>query len=448
MGEQPSLRSGLSAPFRDRNYRHLLRFLFFWGIALNLATPFFAVYMLQELGLSLATVIGFTTVGQASNILFLHVWGRFADQFGSKVVLSLSASLYLLVIFGWVFTGTPDPHALTIPLLVLLHVLAGIAVAGVTLTIGVLGMKLAPEGQGTSYIAAAGMAASLGTGIGPLLGGLFADFFSVRTFTLDIGWTDPSRSLDVTALNLTGFDFLFGVAFVLGILTINSLVALREEGEAGREVVQFPFGFLRRTRVPGVDVALGVTAYQVANAAKLATETAMHSQSTRARVARALGDDLSEVMAEAERKDLNVLDVVRHAARGTLHAVGEVAQDVGHLARIAMIGVMGASEHTQSDPEENLKAGGQGVRQGAVETGGDLGEVASRAIEAARDVARQIGLPEDLAATRAAQGILDAAEAAGPDAVARVKASLPKDLLRELLPSAEEEAESLEDQTF
>jgi MFS family permease len=193
--------------------------------------------------------------------------------------------------------------------LVILHVLAGIATAGVTLTIGTIGMKLAPQGQGTSYIAAAGIATSLGAGIGPLLGGLFADYFTVREFAVSVEWIVREVSTaDLPVLHLSGFDFLFAVAFLLGILTINSLTALREEGEAGREVVldallspmrnlsrpmssvpglnflsQFPFGFVRRAPVPGVDVALGVTAYQIANTAKLATETALRGQRTTTR---------------------------------------------------------------------------------------------------------------------------------------------------------------------
>ena len=79
-----------------------MRFLFVWSLTSNLAIAFFAVYMLSELGLSLPAVTGLTVLGQATNILFMRVWGPMADRVGSKTVLSLSASLYLLVILGWV----------------------------------------------------------------------------------------------------------------------------------------------------------------------------------------------------------------------------------------------------------------------------------------------------------------------------------------------------------
>ena len=465
-GSQPSLWSSLSTPFRDRNYRHLLRFLFLWGIALNLAIPFFAVYMLQVLELSIAAVIGFTVLSQATNIFFLNVWGRFADRFGSKVILSLSASLYLLVILGWIFTAMPDRYFFTIPLLVILHMMAGVAAAGVTLTIGTIGMKLAPQGQGTSYLAAAAIAISFGAGIGPLMGGLFADFFSVRELTINIGWVDPTGSLDLSALHLTGFEFLFGVAFILGLFTVNLLTALREEGEAGREVVldalnvpmrrlsrpmssvpglnfltQFPFGFVRRTHVPGVDVALGVTAYQIAYTARVATETALRSQQATAKVAKAIEDDLSEVLDKTEPGHAHGPDVARHAARGAIHALKEVAHDVGHLADQAVIGIMRAMEQSESTTEDNLRGAGHGIVEGAVETGADLSEAVCHAIGAAREVAHDLGLSEDEAAAQAVRGILQAAEAAGPEALAQVKSCLPEQYVTDVSPEQEEPKE-------
>ncbi|MBM3956647.1 MAG: MFS transporter, partial [Gemmatimonadetes bacterium] len=102
-GRAPLLRT-LAGPFRDENYRHLLRFKFLWNFALHLAVPFFAVYMLVVLELPLSLVMGLSVLSQAANVLLLRLWGPLADQAGHKVVLQLSASLYLLVVLGWVFT--------------------------------------------------------------------------------------------------------------------------------------------------------------------------------------------------------------------------------------------------------------------------------------------------------------------------------------------------------
>ena len=221
----------LLAPLRDPNYFRLIKFLFAWSLISNLAIPFFAIYMLKVIGLSLPVVMGLTVLGQLSNVLFVRVWGRFADRVGSKTVLSLSASLYLLVIIGWVFTIHPERYFLTMPLLVALHLLGGAAAAGVTLTVNTLALKVAPEGRGVPFSGVAGMVTGLGSGIGPILGGMVADYFSVRALELSVTWSAPGGVTALPALSLSGFEFLFGMAFVLGLLSLNLLAPLREEGE-------------------------------------------------------------------------------------------------------------------------------------------------------------------------------------------------------------------------
>jgi MFS family permease len=101
-GPRQSLLAMIATPFKDRNFRQLLNFLFFWSFAASLAMPFFTVFMLQGLHFPLWAVIGLNTLSQLTFVLFLRIWGPFADRFGSKVILSISTSLYLLIILGWV----------------------------------------------------------------------------------------------------------------------------------------------------------------------------------------------------------------------------------------------------------------------------------------------------------------------------------------------------------
>jgi len=454
VGPQPSLFSTISTPFRDGNYRHLLSFLLLWGLALNMSIPFFAVYMLLRLGLPLSAVIGFSILSQAFNILFLRLWGRLADRFGFKAILSVSVSLYLLVVLGWTFTTMPERYSLTIPLLVVLHILAGIASAGVTLATGTIGLKLAPKGQATAYLAAAGLATSLGMGLGPLLGGYLADFFTARQLGLIFTWTDPIHSIQLPVFSIIGFDFLFCITFILGLFTLSALVAFREEGEAGREVVldtlfapmrhavrpmssvpglnflsQFPYSILRHVHVPGLDVALGVTAYQIADMARTTTAAVMRGQKRVKRIARALEKTLTSVWGTAKDMKTHGSEVVRQTARGTMHAKENTDLDVAQLARSAVLGIASTFGRARMNPRDILRGAGYGVVQGAGETGADLAKAAVQAVEAAREVAEQAGLSEKEAAAYVAQGALEAAAAMGTEAVAQVMASLPEDVL-------------------
>jgi MFS family permease len=453
-GPRPSFFSTISTPFRDGNYRHLLSFLLLWGLALNMSIPFFAVYMLLRLGLPLSAVIGFSILSQAFNILFLRLWGPLADKFGFKAILSVSASLYLLVVLGWTFTTMPERYFLTVPLLVVLHILAGVAAAGVTLATGTIGLKLAPKGQATAYLAAASLATSLGTGLGPLLGGYLADFFSVRQLSLIFTWTGPIRSIQLPAFSLSGFDFLFCITFIIGLFTLSGLVAFREEGEVRREVVldtlfapmqhavrpmssvpglsflsQFPYSILRRVPVPGLDVALGVTAYQLADMAKTTTAAVMRGQRRVTRIAKALEKALTSVLGTAKDLQTHGSEVARQTARGTMHAKKNTDLDVAQLARSAVLGIASTFGRAQMDPRDILRGAGYGVVQGAGETGADLTQAAIQAVEAGKEVAEQASLSEKEAAAYVAQGALEAAAAMGAEAVAQVRASLPEDVL-------------------
>jgi len=464
-GPQPSLLSSIATPFRDKNYRHLMRFLFIWGLAINLATPFFAVYMLQRLGLPLSAVIGFSVLGQAANIMFLRVWGNLADRVGIKAVLSVCVSLYALVVLGWVFTTMPDRYFLSIPLLVILHILAGIAAAGVSLSTSTIGLKLAPQGQATYYLSGAAIALNLGAGLGPLLGGLFADFFSVREFSIDITWIDPSRSLELQALSLTGFDFLFGITFVLAMMTIPLLSALREEGEEGREVVleslyapmrdlsrpmssipalsfigQFPYSYLRRVPIPGLDAAVGVTAYQIAAVTKGATVSAAKGTKTMQKIARPLEKVLSELWEGLKDKGQYNTGIAREAARGAMHAVDEVTLNIGHLSHDVVLAVTRSIRHPRISPQDVIREASYGVVRGAGEASADIGEAALQAVEAAKELAKQSGLSQEAAASQAAQGAMEAAETLGPEAVNSVRNALPDDLFKALPVELEQES--------
>ena len=443
--------SVLAEPLRDRNFSQLVRFLFVWSLVSNLAIPFFAVYMLKELGLSLSAVIGFTVLSQTTSVLFTRVWGPMADRVGSKPVLSLSASLYLLVIVGWVFTSHPERHFLTLPLLAVLHMFAGVAAAGVGLTMSTLTLKVAPAGKATPFLSVASIAASVGAGIGPVVGGLMADFFAVRTLGVDLSWASPNGVLELPALSLTGFDFLFAIAFVLGLLSLNLLVALREEGELPREtalgelagrggpaaravssvpglgaVSAFSYGYLKR--VPGADVALGVTAYQVAASAQAAASSASRGRELVRDVASAVGGVVGEAIDEVEDAAGRGLELARHATRGAAHVGEDLTGQVGRVARGAVLGTLRTLAHRGIAPVEALRGAGYGAVEGAVEAGRDPAEAAAQALAAARAAASELGVSAEEAASALAAGVLDAAAASGAEALRAVREALPGEL--------------------
>ncbi|MBN2138099.1 MAG: MFS transporter [Sedimentisphaerales bacterium] len=227
----------IAQPFRDGNFRKLIAFMSSWNFAVNLAGPFFMVYMLKRLGMAMSVIIALSIVSQVMNFLFLRVWGRYTDRFSNKSVLAICGPLFIFSILAWTFTTMPEKYFLTMPLLVLIHVVMGLSSAGVSLASGNISMKLAPEGQATAYLAANTITNSVAAGIAPILGGLFADFFSTKELAWTLEYTSAAEKLTLPTLNLQQWDFFFAIAFLIGIYALHRLSMVEEAGQVDEKIV-------------------------------------------------------------------------------------------------------------------------------------------------------------------------------------------------------------------
>lgn len=225
-------------PFRNINFRKLLMFSGSWSFAVNLAGPFFTVYMLRRLDTGMSLVVALSIVSQVSNFLFLRIWGGFTDKYSNKSVLAVSGPLFLICILGWTFTTMPEKHIFTLPLLVILHVVMGIAAAGIALASGNIALKLAPRGEATAYLAANTLVSSVAAAISPILGGKFADFFAQRSLSLVFKWQSPAKEVVFDTLSFSHWDFFFALAFFAGLYAMHRLSFIEEEGEVEESVVR------------------------------------------------------------------------------------------------------------------------------------------------------------------------------------------------------------------
>ncbi len=234
---KPGILNLLAQPFKDENFRKLIAFLCSWNFAVNLAGPFFMVYMLKRLGLSMSLVIALSIVSQVMNFAFLKIWGKFIDRFSNKSVLGISGPLFIISILAWTFTTMPEKYLLTIPLLIVIHIVMGLSSAGVALASGNISLKLAPKGQATAYLATNTIVNSVAAGIAPILGGTFADFFAGRQLAWTLTYTSPTGQFSLPTLNLQQWDFFFFLAFLIGLYSLRRLAKIKEIGEVEEKIV-------------------------------------------------------------------------------------------------------------------------------------------------------------------------------------------------------------------
>jgi len=255
---RPRALSLLAFPFRDRNFRRLMAFLSSWNFAANLAAPFFAVYMLKSLGYSLLTVVVLTTASQLSNLAAISVWGNLIDRFSNKAVLSVSAPLYLLCALAWTFTGLAWVQPATLYLLFGIHVLMGIATAGVALGSGNIAMKLSPPGQATAYLAASSVVSASCAAVAPILGGLCADFFAVHELTAGFTWKGGLHDVKLQVLHFHDWTFFFAIAFVVGLFSLHRLSFVQETSGSASPLLMRDLLLEARRAVRGISSVAGL----------------------------------------------------------------------------------------------------------------------------------------------------------------------------------------------
>jgi MFS family permease len=205
--------------------------------ALNIATPFFTVYMMKTIGLSLSYIIGLGILTQLSSIISIKVWGKHADSFSNKTIISIGAPLYICCIIAWCFVGISSNEYTNIGLLAAINIITGIATAGINLSLTNIGLKLAPREDAIVYLSSKNIITAFFSSIAPLIGGWLADFFANRQLNWNIQWAGPGGMKEIHLLALHQFNFLFLIGALLAMCAIRLLNRVKETGEVEKDLV-------------------------------------------------------------------------------------------------------------------------------------------------------------------------------------------------------------------
>jgi len=93
----------ITAPLKDKNFQKFLRFVGFWYITSSIASPFYIVFMLQNLKMRYSTVAIYSIIAGILTFIFLPLWGRAIDRFKSKPVLFINFFGVAFLPLLWIF---------------------------------------------------------------------------------------------------------------------------------------------------------------------------------------------------------------------------------------------------------------------------------------------------------------------------------------------------------
>ncbi len=159
----------------NRKFYTFTAFTVAFTFANLIASPFYAVYMLQSLHVGYAWFGAILFAGSIAGIISQPYWGGMADRFGDRTILATTATLAVLIPLFWIVASDPI-HAL------LITAVDGFAFAGFGLTAFTFLLGTMPAERRAAFAARHTMAREAAVICGAFVGGTIAVLSSPAWF--------------------------------------------------------------------------------------------------------------------------------------------------------------------------------------------------------------------------------------------------------------------------
>jgi MFS family permease len=148
-----------------------------WMFAFSLSAPFFNLYMLDNLNLSISQVTLYSSLMAGANLMLLTTWGWLADRFGNSPLLLGGGLVAAATPLLWLFVGTGNLSAwLWLPLL---HIIMGGSISAIELCANNLQIGVSPIQNQSSYLGWIAAGAGVSGALGATLGGYLAEHWQI-----------------------------------------------------------------------------------------------------------------------------------------------------------------------------------------------------------------------------------------------------------------------------
>ncbi|MBD3314082.1 MFS transporter [Candidatus Woesearchaeota archaeon] len=200
-----------SVPFKDPEFRPLLYFGLAWGFAINIASPFFLVYMIDDLGLSFILISLFVLADYISRLIGLNLWGALADRYGARPVLAVSATVTSCIPLSFLFVNSGN-YYIILPI----FIISAFSYAAVDIAVGQILFKSAPRRYDAYYLSSFTSLTGLISAIGPIIGGYLAVFVKENSGMVLLDF-------------LPALKYIFLVSFILRVSCIPMISRIHEK---------------------------------------------------------------------------------------------------------------------------------------------------------------------------------------------------------------------------
>ena len=194
----------------QKDYFSFLDFISIMVLVTMIASPFFAVYLLKNLGLSYMWYTLIIISSSLTTILFVPLWGKFADRFGNLAVLHIAGYLVALVPALYIFVPIIMKFSFVFVLVLLFidHIISGIAWSGFNLATGNFVYQAVSREKMPICLAYSNILQAIGIFIGAIFGGFLVTWMAIS----------PLASVNVIGFAYPSLIILFLISAVLRFL--------------------------------------------------------------------------------------------------------------------------------------------------------------------------------------------------------------------------------------
>ncbi len=207
----PAASGAASIAAHQGNFRRLVFFYAFWNLSSNLATPFFTVYLIEQLSLPFWHITGLYTLAALVGLFANRYWTRLGNRYGTRPVVFLATLGDALFPLWWLFLSPTSTWAL--PLIFL----SGAFNPPLAIGAPALVMKTAPRHDASLWLGMFNAIMGPVMAVAAVVGGYLAS-------------ADVSVSLAFTSVSSSGIKLVFLLSFIGRLMSLFLLTRVAEPG--------------------------------------------------------------------------------------------------------------------------------------------------------------------------------------------------------------------------
>jgi len=204
-----NLRALFVMPLKEKGFRKIIVLFFLWGLSMNFSNPFYSVYLVSTLKISYTFITISGLVNSICYVIAVSIWGRLADKKSFTYTAMISIALLGLSYIIWFFAA--EGIFFTYFVVMLVHIISGIAWAGIGISLYNIPYEYTPDEGRTVYL-----------GFNAALSGLIG-FISSMIASYMVGAMSNYKG-NFLGLTVTQFQLIFVIS---GLLTIAVSVYIR-----------------------------------------------------------------------------------------------------------------------------------------------------------------------------------------------------------------------------